>query len=32
MLLAERPYEVRGAIAKHLAVNPTRAIPVAVKD
>jgi len=24
MLLAERPYEVQGAIAKHLAVNPAR--------
>jgi pimeloyl-ACP methyl ester carboxylesterase len=32
MLLAERPYEVQGAIAKHLAVNPTRVSPVAVKD
>jgi pimeloyl-ACP methyl ester carboxylesterase len=32
MLLAERPYEVQGTIAKHLAVNPTRLGPVAVKD
>lgn len=32
MLLAERPYEVQGAIAKHLAVIPTRVTPVAVKD
>ncbi len=32
MLLAERPYEVQCAIAKHLAVNPTPVGPVAVRD
>ena len=32
MLMAERPYEVQGAIAKLLAVIPTRVTPVAVKD
>ena len=31
MLLAERPYEVQGAIAKHLAVTPTRVAAALVK-
>jgi pimeloyl-ACP methyl ester carboxylesterase len=32
MLLAERPYEVQGAIAQHLAVTATRVVPATVKD
>lgn len=32
MLLAERPYEVQGAIAQHLAVTSRRVALVAVKD
>ena len=32
MLFAERPYEVQGAIAKHLAVTLIRVAPAVVKD